>query len=481
MSEFTLLSEEETLEASGGILVLGLGSFSFSSVETDSRNVRKGTFFVPLIGEFQDGHKYIPQAVENGAACVFVAREAYEKNSEFFVECHRKNPEVKYIVVENTLLALQNIAEKYVSKFPNLIKIAVTGSSGKTTSKEMICSLLSQKYKVVCNKGNFNSETGLPLSVFNIREDDEIGLFEMGMNRKNEIKEISKVLKAKYALVTNIGTAHIGILGSRENIAEEKSNVFNYIGENKKDEGTAFIPKDDDFCDFLSKKALSAGGKIVYYGKDCDKSISDVKNLGLKGTEFLIDGMKVRLALPGEYNFKNLLGAISVAHSLGLSSSQIALGIESLKPMFGRSEVLEGKYTVVQDCYNANPDSMEKAVDFMSSVSLKKGEKKVFVLGDMLELGSDSENEHKKLGNLCAKSGADVLIFAGKDCEFSFEAAKSASFEGKLFFFPGNDDETVKNIAACIKNNAPSGSSVLIKASRGMKLERVSKIILEEE
>ena len=481
MNEFTLLSEEETLEASEGILVLGLGSFSFSSVETDSRNVKKDTFFVPLIGEFQDGHKYIPQAVEKGASCVFISREAYEKDSEFFVDCWRKNEQVKYIVVENTLTALQNIAEKYVSKFPELIKLAVTGSSGKTTSKEMLYSLLSQKYKVVCNKGNFNSETGLPLSVFNIRKGDELGLFEMGMNRKNEIAEISKVLKAKYALVTNIGTAHIGILGSRENIAEEKSNVFNYIGEDKKNPGIAFIPKDDDFCDFLTKKAENVGGKIIYYGKNCDSSITNVKNLGLKGTDFCIDGFKAHLSLPGEYNFINMTGAVAVAKALGVSSEKIAEGVNNLKPMFGRSQILEGKYTVVQDCYNANPDSMEKAVEFMSSVPAEKGCKKVFVLGDMLELGKDSETEHRKLGTLCAKSDADIVIFAGKETESSFEAAKSALFKGKLFFFAGNDDETIKDIAACIKENAPSESSILIKASRGLKLERISEIILKEE
>lgn len=512
MNEETLLSKEETLNACSGNLIFGSGEFYFSSVETDSRNVKQGSFFVPLIGEFQDGHKFIPQAVENGATCVFVAEDVYQKNPEYFLEFWKKNENVNYICVKNTLTALQNIAEKYVSKLPNLIKLAITGSSGKTTSKEMLVGLLSQKYNVICNQGNFNSETGLPLSVFNIRKNHELGIFEMGMNRKNEISEISKVLKAQYALITNIGTAHIGILGSRQNIAEEKSNVFNYLSlyKEKNQNAVAFIPKDDDFCDFLSEKAKSLGAKIVYYGENSNPYISDVKDLGLKGTCFKIDGIQASLSIPGKYNFKNILGAIAVAQELGLTSAQIAKGVSSLKSMFGRSQVLEGKYIVIQDCYNANPDSMEKAVDFFSSISLEslqKGQenpqktensqsqaenlenqqkqsenpqKKVLVLGDMLELGKDSELEHKKLGEICLKSNADILIFVGTETKTSYEIVKSSSFKGKLFFFEGKSDETIEKLSNCIMENTKSGSCILIKASRGLALERITKIIQKE-
>ena len=523
MNEETLLTKEETLNACSGNLIFASGEFYFSSVETDSRNVKQGSFFVPLIGEFQDGHKFIPQAVENGATCVFVAEDVYQKNPEYFLESWKKNQKVNYICVKNTLTALQNIAEKYVSKFPNLIKLAITGSSGKTTSKEMLVGLLSQKYNLIYNQGNFNSETGLPLSVFNIRKNHELGIFEMGMNRQNEISEISKVLKAQYALITNIGTAHIGILGSRQNIAQEKSNVFNYLSlyKEKNQNAVAFIPEDDDFCDFLSEKAKSLGAKIVYYGENSNSDISDVKDLGINGTSFKIGGIKSQLLIPGKYNFKNMLGAIAVAQELGLSFSQIAKGVSSLKSMFGRSQVLQGKYLVIQDCYNANPDSMEKAVDFFSSVSreslenqqnqfknLQKIEtlseksqilmgnshssaenpknqsenqiKKVLVLGDMLELGENSQTEHKKLGEICSKTNADILIFVGTETKTSFETVKSSNFKGKLFFFEGKSDEIIKEISNCIQKNAKTGSFVLIKASRGLALERITKIIQEE-
>ena len=193
----TLLTMEETLESTGGIFVLGDGNWHFSSVQTDSRLAEKDTLFVPLIGEFQDGHKYIPQAVEKGASCVFICLSNYEKNPAFFNEIHNSNPEVNFIAVENTLTALQKAAGKYVEKFPSLIKVAVTGSSGKTTTKEILAAVLARKYRVVTNKGNLNSETGLPLSVFNIRKEHEAGVFEMGMNRENEIGEIFRWYKIK--------------------------------------------------------------------------------------------------------------------------------------------------------------------------------------------------------------------------------------------------------------------------------------------
>ncbi|HAZ95802.1 MAG TPA: UDP-N-acetylmuramoylalanyl-D-glutamate--2,6-diaminopimelate ligase, partial [Treponema sp.] len=291
----SLLSLEEILEAVNGVHVLGNAPLCIKSVQTDSRLVEENTLFVPLIGEKQDGHSYIPQAIEKGASAVFIRMKNFEDNGNYFVELHEKNPSVIFIAVENTLEALQKAAARYVEKFPHLIKIGVTGSSGKTTTKEILVSILSQKYNVVSNKGNLNSETGLPLSVFNIRTEHECGVFEMGMNRENEIGEIASVLKPRFAIVTNIGTAHIGILGSRENIAKEKSKIFSYFGGF----GTGVIPSDDDFSDFLKNEI---DGKVVFYGNDTD-SVKYICDLGLKGTKFSIDGIETVLPLPGKYNY----------------------------------------------------------------------------------------------------------------------------------------------------------------------------------
>ena len=467
----TLLTMEETLESTGGVFVLGDGNWHFSSVQTDSRLVEKDTLFVPLIGEFQDGHKYIPQAVEKGASCVFICLSNYEKNPAFFNEIHNSNPEVNFIAVENTLTALQKAAGKYVEKFPSLIKVAVTGSSGKTTTKEILAAVLARKYRVVTNKGNLNSETGLPLSVFNIRKEHETGVFEMGMNRENEIGEISAVLKAHYAIVTNIGTAHIGLLGSRDNIAREKAKVFDHFDS----QSTGVIPFDDDYAEFLEKQIR---GKCIHYGKDTD-SVKFIADLGLKGTEFSVGKNRAVLKLPGKYNYKNALGAIALCQELGVSDSEIAQGINDLEPMFGRSQVIEDKYTIVQDCYNANPDSMEKSIEFVSSVT--SGEKKIFVLGDMLELGADSEKEHEKTGIMAAESSADKVFFVGTEMENAYKAACKKSSGDRFVYCSEKTDDALMTISLEIKKEFSEHSIVLIKASRGMGLERLTKFLCGAE
>ena len=467
----TLLTMEETLESTGGVFVLGDGNWHFSSVQTDSRLVEKDTLFVPLIGEFQDGHKYIPQAVEKGASCVFICLSNYEKNPAFFNEIHNSNPEVNFIAVENTLTALQKAAGKYVEKFPSLIKVAVTGSSGKTTTKEILAAVLARKYRVVTNKGNLNSETGLPLSVFNIRKEHEAGVFEMGMNRENEIGEISAVLKAHYAIVTNIGTAHIGLLGSRDNIAREKAKVFDHFDS----QSIGVIPCADDYAEFLEKQIR---GKCIHYGKDTD-SVKFIADLGLKGTEFSVGKNRAVLKLPGKYNYKNALGAIALCQELGVSDSEIAQGINDLEPMFGRSQVIEDKYTIVQDCYNANPDSMEKSIEFVSSVT--SGEKKIFVLGDMLELGADSEKEHEKIGIMAAESSADKVFFVGTEMENAYKAACKKSSGDRFVYCSEKTDDALMTISLEIKKEFSEHSIVLIKASRGMGLERLTKFLCGAE
>ena len=258
----SLLSIDELLAGVRSSFLVGGNNkkdvFGFSSVVTDSRNVAEGSLFVPLVGQSQDGHKYVESAVEKGASVIFINKTEYDRNKSKYDLISEKNKNLCLVAVPDTLRALQEAAAAYVEKFPSLIKVGITGSSGKTTTKEMVVSVLKQKYNVVYTQGNFNSETGLPLSVFNIRSEHSVGVFEMGMNRVDEIGEIAAVLKPKYALVTNVGTAHIGILGSQENIAAEKRKIFNYIPE----DGVAFIPAEDDFKEFLGQNVK---GKITYY------------------------------------------------------------------------------------------------------------------------------------------------------------------------------------------------------------------------
>ena len=474
----SLLKLSETLEAVGGVLLnqdFDSENFCFTSVVTDSRLVRENSLFVPLIGEFQDGHSYVPKALENGASVVFISKKTSKNLLDGFKNEAVHNKKVAFILVENTMRALQMAAAAYVRKFPRLIRCAVTGSSGKTTTKEITASILRQKFSVIATKGNFNSETGLPLSVFNIRPEHELGLFEMGMNRVNEIGEIAEVFKPNYAIITNIGTAHIGILGSRQNIASEKKKIFNYIDSF----GAAFIPKEDDFASFLEK---GVKGKVVKYGLDADPGVKLVVDEGLAGTVFTVDGLLMRLSLPGKYNFLNALGAIALAKELGCTAEQIKAGIESLKPLGGRSTLKKGKYTVLEDCYNANPDSMEKALDLCADTKIEG--KKIYVLGDMLELGEESEAAHSKIGEKALHSDADMIVFFGFEMNYAFEKAvsiaqkKSSLADEKIssvrLIYIGNKDESaVEDAAKEILDFAENGDLILLKGSRGMGLERI--------
>ena len=493
-SQCTLLTIDELQKATGGFVIhCRNGNAGFDSVVTDSRNVVSGSLFVPLIGEFQDGHKYIPQAVEKGASVVFAAEENFSKNKEKYEQLGEKTT---IVVVKNTLKAFQAAARAYVEKFPSLIKVGITGSSGKTTTKELCVSVLKQKYKVVYTQGNLNSETGLPLSVFKITAGDEAGIFEMGMNHKNEIGDLVEILKPKYAVITNIGTAHIGLLGSRENIAEEKRKIFNYIPE----DGYAFIPEADDFADYLKENVK---GTTVLVGKKSQSDeIKNIQNLGIEGTLFEYKGEKINLKLPGTYNFLNALSAVQLGKILGLTPCEIKNGIESVPVLDGRSQILhfvlggkvsdcadkcaddgkkssstDKKLTVLQDCYNANPDSIEKALSLCESVTGFK----CLVLGDMLELGEKSEEEHARIGKLAAKLASDgktKLVFVGGEMKAAVKVVEESGIKN-VVYSPEYDENAIRKIVDEDIVTLPSETFVLLKGSHGIGLERICRKIQE--
>lgn len=435
----------------------------FSSVVTDSRQVTPGALFVPLMGEKQDGHEYIPQALEKGATVVFLDKE--HKNSLFEKYNDTTYSEkILFIVVDNTLKALQDAARCYLSKFPSLIKIGITGSCGKTTTKEILGKLLSVRYNVKMNEGNFNSETGLPLSVFKITKENQIGIFEAGMNRRGEIKELADVLQPNYALITNVGTAHIGILGSRQAIAEEKKEIFsNFTGTQ-----VGFISELDDYKDFLSK---DVNGIIKQFGFLTTPGFESFESLGLEGSLVHFKGNRdVRFALPGVYNLRNALGAVSVAEELGLTLEEICEGLENVKTMFGRSQIFkaENGLTLLQDCYNANPNAMEAAIDFCNSVQWDG--KKIYILGSMLELGNSSAVEHKKIGEILAKSPADLVLLFGEEIKPAVGPLEKAN---KKVFYTSDINELLD----VVKKEVTPKTFVFVKGSRGMKLERVSEML----
>ncbi len=478
-----LMNTKQILEAVKGSELLfrnvyDVAEKGFSSVATDSRKVSSGTLFVPLIGEFQDGHKYVAEAAASGASVVFVDKKHAEKNSGVLKEISGTYGTLVF-AVDETLGALQDAAAFYVSLFPDLIKVAVTGSSGKTTVKEMLAAVFSRKFNTVKNEGNLNSETGLPLSVFNIRSCHQAGVFELGMNRRNEITEITRVLRPKLALITNIGSAHIGILGSRHAIAEEKKNIFSFFD----DTCTGFVPANDDFASFL---ADVPAGKILFYGYPAgeydsysvcpEKSgITETEDLGLLGFRIKYMGVDIFLHLPGKYNLKNAVGVIALASYAGFSPEEIKAGLESVCSLPGRTEILNvsngvRNLTVIKDCYNANPDSMIHAVDFCAN--LPRSGRLVFVLGSMLELGKESASAHMQALEKAFSSGADAVFLFGEEIvsawkKFIMESKHHAS--NPVVFLP----ETIEKLSRELEEFLTDGDTVLLKGSRGMALERV--------
>lgn len=460
----SLLSLVELLAATGGTPVLGWPEkdFFFDSVATDSRSAVAGGMFIPLVGEFQDGHKYIPAALQQGATVVLVNKDFAASSLALIQEWHKDYPAVTFVAVEHTMYGLQSAAAAYVQKFPQLIRIGITGSSGKTTTKEILASLLSTRYKVVMNKGNLNSETGLPLSCFEIRAHHQVGVFELGMNRQGEMAEIAGVLSPKLGVITNIGTAHIGILGSKDGIAQEKKQIFSNFSQ----DSVAFIPSLDSYKDFL-KEGLA--GKAIEYGP---AMVTKVQALGLDGTSFEYQDVTMTLPLPGMANFYDALAALAVAQELGLTPEEMKRGLAKVQPLFGRSQVLRGDVTFIQDCYNANPDSMEAALDFFCDLELTAG-RKVLVIGDMLELGAASEEAHRKAVAQAQRTGSSLMVFLGDAMSAAAHAADIFTAD-TMMAVAGKGEDTMSQAIERLSSFLQKGDVVLLKGSRGMGLERIT-------
>jgi len=431
----------------------------FSSVSIDSRAVKEGALFFALEGAKNDGHEFVKAAFSCGARAAVVSISKLE-SMDLINLANQMGKGL--IAVPNTLKGLQDSARVYLEKFPKLIKAGITGSSGKTTTKEVAASIISCEKNTVMNKGNLNSETGLPLSVFEVRAHHEVGIFELGMNRPGEISEIAQVLKPNIALVTNIGTAHIEYFGSKDKIVNEKKCIFNYLNSSD----IALIPGNDEYAGEL---ACGVAANVKYYGADKFEEFEGARSLGLDGTEIIWAGEKIHFALPGKHSLEDALAAIAIAKEIPVSTSAIVKGIESVKPLFGRLEILNGKRaTVVRDCYNANPESTAKSIEFCDS--LEWPGRKIYVIADMLELGNNSAAEHQKIGFLLSVSGARKIFLFGREIE---NAADCLADNEKDYFHSNDIDDLSKALDKYVKN----GDLVLLKGSRGCALERLSDML----
>ncbi|MCD6396906.1 MAG: UDP-N-acetylmuramoyl-tripeptide--D-alanyl-D-alanine ligase [Spirochaetaceae bacterium] len=432
------------------------------SVAIDSRKVDKGSLFIALKGEITDGHMFISHALKAGASGVMVSNQYYSDL--------KKNPDsidstVCLIVVKDTLAGLQSLSSSWVDSFNKLVRVAVTGSNGKSTTKEMIGSILSENGSTIINKGNLNSETGLPLSVLKINDYHKYGVFEMGINHPGEMKALVSVFKPQYAVITNIGTAHIGFMGSQKDIAKEKADVFACFNE----DNTAFIYENDSWVDYLSELCP---GKTVRFGVNSTRGIENVIDLGLEGWLIHYRGIKIRLKLIGFHNLNNAAAAISLADFLGIGTEQIKIGLEKIKAMKGRSEIISGPVTIIEDSYNANAESMDRIFSFIKNLQWRG--RVVLVLGSMKELGASSSDIHKIVGIKAAELNPDMIYFYGEEMEDAFNAA-AESFNEKNFIYISEYSELKTRVVDFLK----TGDLVLLKGSRSMGLNNLADEILK--
>ena len=418
-----------------------------SGVETDSRAVTEGTLFVAIPGERVDGHKFIPDVYAKGAVCALSQQELAD-------------PAGPYLLVEDTQQALKEAAESYRQTL-TIPVIGITGSVGKTSTKEMVASILSQKYKVLKTQGNFNNELGVPLTIFRIGEEHEVAVIEMGMNHYGEMHRLSKMVRPTHCLFTNIGVAHLEFLGSRDGILKAKCEMFDYAAPDVK----AFVNGDDD-------KLITLKGIAETFGMDPSHKVwaDSIEKLGFDGVRCRIHtdaetSFEAAIPLPGTHMVYNAMAGTCIGLSLGLSIEEIRAGIESLKPLPGRSNILHtGHYTLLDDCYNANPASMMESLNVLDDTHARK----VAVLGDMGELGPQSSELHASVGEHLKNLHIDVLITIGTLSTALHEAAKTAAPQTECLHF-ADVDSFLKETDQILKE----GDAVLIKASHYMGFTKI--------
>jgi UDP-N-acetylmuramoyl-tripeptide--D-alanyl-D-alanine ligase len=448
-------------QATGGVLKGNLHA-RVSAVEVDSRAVRPGALFVALLGERVDGHDYIGVALSGGASVVLACEKGWASRAgTLSPQLERSGAAV--VLVPDALAALQDAALAWRRRFPNLVRVGITGSSGKTTTKECLGSILDKRFKTAVNPGNLNSEIGLPQALFLLRAEHEVGVFEMGINHYGEMDALIRVWEPSHALITNIGTAHVGIFGSRKAIAEEKKKIFASVPA----AGTALAWEDDEYLAFL-REGIAA--PLSTFGPRTLAGFEGAEDAGLDGWILSYCGKKIAFPLTGSHNLLDSLAAIAMARALGCEPGDMKAGLESVKPIFGRSEIFRGAVTVIQDCYNANPDSMEKALDFCDALSWEG--RRVYVLGSMKELGQTSEQEHRALGRRAGASRADAILFFGSETASAAEEAHAAGFRG-ILAHTDDFDELARTAGTLVRE----GDLWFLKASRSMELERLTNFV----
>ena len=421
----------------------------FHAISINSKKIKKDDIFIAIKGLNFDGHDYINEAFKNGAIAAIISDE--EKIS--------KNT----ILVNDTKKSLADISSLFLMKFKPFV-IGITGSNGKTTTKELIKSILDSNYgtnKILATQANYNNDIGLPLTIFNLNSEHSHIVLEMGMNHPKEISYLANIAPPNFAVITNIGEAHIENFKNREAIANEKKDIL----RNLKAEGIAILPKDSEFFNFLVKDLKNV--KVLSFGMRKDADIScellDHKKILIKTPKY---DLEIKSKLLGHNNISNILAAVTCAYHLKINPTKIKEGIETISPIPSRLELKEGKKraAIIDDTYNANPSSFLSAIEVLNEFPGKK----ILVIGDMAELGENSRIYHQELSRSIKETKIDITLGLGKYTKeiITLLGRNNSWFRSK--------DDLVKHLYACMK-----GSTILVKGSRSMKMEEVVKKLIK--
>lgn len=460
---------EEILRATGGRLIQGYENTIFHGISTDSRTLQPGELFIPLKGARYDGHDFLREALEKKASGVLVEEE---KVGDFRWNGYRSKA---VISVRDTLRALGDIAKYRRGKFKSKV-IGLTGSNGKTTSKEMISVCLEITYKTLKTEGNLNNLIGLPLTLLKLDETKEVVILEMGMNVPGEVRRLTEIAQPDVGLITNIQKAHLEGMGNLERIKEEKGELFRGI----KDRGTIIVNQDDPMVIDLARNFL--GQKITFgIENSADLMARDIKLRGKSGTSFHLvfkeKEMEVEIPLLGRHFVYNALSAIASAIIFGIELERVRETLKRFKSIPMRMEIIELRegIFIINDTYNANPRSMELALETLSEMRGKG--RAIAVLGDMLELGTYSNAAHRDLGMKVGKFSIDFLIALGEEAPVVVESAIKHGLGLEKAMVVESHQEAI----SILKNTIKQGDWILVKGSRGMRMEKIVKGLLEGE
>ncbi len=418
-----------------------------SMIVTDSRQIEKDCLFVAIKGARVDGNQFIPDAYENQALCCL---------SQMAPERHDR----PYILVKSCYQALKDMAALY----RETLGIRLIGV-GKTTTKEMVAAVLSERFPVCKTQGNFNNEVGVPLTLFRLRKEHALGVIEMGISDFGEMERLSAVVKPDACIITNIGQCHLENLGDRDGVLRAKTEIFTSMHP----AGQIYLNGEDDK---LAAVTESGERKITFFGGDRgDVRAEDICALGLKGSRFTLvsdrERFDVEVPVPGRHMVLNALAAAAVALDAGMSPEEIRSGIGKFRPIGGHSSILETeRFTILDDCYNANPVSVKAGLDVLRDALGRK----VAILGDMFELGEEERQMHGEIGSYAVRAGADVLVFIGKLSEYAYESALAAGRKGQteIYYFPDLEG-ALEGLPKLLRQ----GDTILVKASHGMHFDKI--------